>query len=274
MKHLILYTLILFCFTNLLVAGGWNQKKYQLYTRYSFRYLSSDRYYDATGNKIKQATISDFSNSLYLEYGLFDELTLVGYIPFFRGTVSNNQVDEDGIVLVNGAKHFGFGDLDFGIRYGLIQDGSTVLATTFKLGFPTGANNHALLLLGDGEADYSFGLELGHSFYPTAMYGTAALSYKKRSNGFSNEIFANLELGYNINSDLLFAIKVNSNFLLSAINPSSDWKNIFSQSEYKAYSLELSQKVYENLVLFISLDSAFKAKNALAAPVYSIGFAL
>ena len=66
-------------------AGAWTQKKGEYYLKLAGGYLNTTQDIDAMGDKVDkvgEGRLRDVNGSAYLEYGISDQLTLVGSAPY------------------------------------------------------------------------------------------------------------------------------------------------------------------------------------------------
>ena len=253
---------------SILLAGGWNQKKGHGFFKYELRYLSAKKFYTSTGETIPITTVTSFSNALYGEYGLSDDITLIATIPF-QSILLNRTKSSLGTSITDGGKNTGLGDISVGIRYGLSQKGQTVYAAFTQIDLPTGDGSHALgLYTGDDETNVRVGLELGHS--SGDMYLTASGGYNFRSKDFFNEALFTLELGHWFGKSILSAVKLRGVYPSGTLG-TGGFNQAFQQSEYTAYTLEANYFVTKEIGVSLAYDSAFAVKNNFATPVYSFG---
>ncbi|MBT4099282.1 MAG: hypothetical protein HOE86_16650, partial [Gemmatimonadetes bacterium] len=76
-------------------AGAWTQPKTHGYYEISTQMLRGDDYRDRDGFATLIPTLSEYTVSLYAEYGLLDNVTLVGYAPLFKRITLNEQIGRD-----------------------------------------------------------------------------------------------------------------------------------------------------------------------------------
>ena len=257
---------------SLSFAGGWTKKKGGGFFQIGTRYLKANQSYNAAGEKVDIATIRNYFTSVYGEFGLTDNITLIGKIPF-SSLIMNNRETENGIQYGTGAKNSSIGDLSLGFRYGLQQEGWLVFALSSEVEFATGDDtNKSGLITGDGELNVKFGIELGASFGANG-YFVGSIGQNFRFEGFSNEFMLNLEYGVKISENLLTSVKLRN------VTPSKDltsggFNQAFQQSEYTSYAFEASYFIKKDLGVSVAFESAFNVKNNFAAPVLSIGMFL
>ena len=238
-------------------GGGWTKEKGKAFLKYELRLINAKKYYDFDSEQVDISKTSYISNSLYAEYGLLHNFTVNTNLSF--KSISTNDGDRS---------VSGLGDVAVGFKYGIIQDGPTVLAADLGLSFNTGDTNDSLLWTGSGQNNTIFGLSLGHSFYPLDAYLNLGLHYNLRSE-LDNEIHYNAEFGYKMNQ-FLAAIKLRGILISGDLNRDII-RSAFYQTEYHAYSLELNYFIQDNLGLTIAMDGAFKVKNNFAAAALSFG---
>lgn len=265
---LLLYVL----FISFTFAGGWTKKKGSGFFQLGTRYLNANQSYNAFGDKVDIATIKNYYTSFYGEFGITDNITLIGKLPF-SSLIMNNRETENGIQFGTGAKNSSLGDISLGFRYGLDQEGWLVFALASETEFATGDDvNSSGLITGDGELNTKLSLEVGASFGKNG-YFVGSVGQNFRSEGFSNEFMLNLEYGIKLSESFLTSVKLRN------VTPMDDltgggFNQAFQQSEYTAYALETSYFIKEDLGVSVAFESAFNVKNNFVAPVLSVGIFL
>ena len=163
-------------------AGAWSQPRGHLYAKLSGISYSSDEIFDAMGKRAAMGIDEDRFDAnqtfLYLEYGLFDRLTLVAKTSAGRLVAENHLVE---------MTTRGIGDADLGLKYQLV-DKPLVLASSISLKLPTGYHKEYDPALGTGEIDLEFRLLAARSLYPLPLYVGAETGYRLRGGLFSNQI--------------------------------------------------------------------------------------
>jgi hypothetical protein len=167
-------------------AGAWTRKQESFYAKMSFTTLNTDQYHTKDGETITTADFHTWSVNLYGEYGIVDRLTTIVRFPFLRraGYVTSES-------------YTGIGDLDLGLKYGIIT-GSTPLAAGISVEFPTGneegkgalkhiPGGYIALPTGDGELNTTLSLHGSHSFHPAPAYLSLDVGYNIRTQGFTDE---------------------------------------------------------------------------------------
>ena len=219
-------------------------------------------------------TLADYTISLYSEYGLRDDLTVVGYLPFKRITLNKQVGEPSGFVYFQGDDVTGLGDAQIGLRYRIAQSGPTVISGALTLGLPLGEETQANgLLTGDGETNQILALQLGHSLYPAPAYVNVDLGYNNRINGFSDELLYAIEAGYTHGKWMAVArvrgteSRENGDDLVSG-----GMGGLYANNQsFLTYGPELIYSMDDQLGLAASVVNTTRVKNALSAPVFSFG---
>ena len=268
--------ILIICVSNNIFAGGWTKKKGKFYIQLSSQYMSSSKFHDINGTLVKINTLSDFTLSLYTEYGITDNLSLVAYLPFYHRLALNKiQGSGSGTVYFPGAVKNGISDSDIGIKYKLAEEGQSVLSAGFSLGIPFGDSNDSNgLLTGDDEFNQKINLQFGHSFYPLPIYFSAFAGYNFRHKGYTDEFNFGVEAGY------IFGNKLLAIFRITGLKPLRNGDNtiaggaggLFSnKQQYISYGPELLYSLTDNLGITAGVNSGTWARNVLSAYVYRIG---
>lgn len=281
MKKLILTTALLSIISISFAGGGWPQSKGKGYFKLGQNFIIADKFYNLQGEIIDIPTISLYTTSLYGEYGITDRLTAVAYIPFFvRSTLNEIERRQSGTI-EPGDELNSFGDTDIGFKYGLSEGKSIALAATVTFGLPLGktaegttdAGEPRILQTGDGEFNQMLMIDASHSFYPKPIYVSLGVGYNNRTKGFSDEIRATSEIGYQPSSHWNLAMKV---FITQSTNNGDSGggagSGVFGNNvEYVSFGPEVSYTFKENFGAVASAAFASSGQNLLAAPNYGVG---
>ena len=274
--------ILLFITANILQAGAWTQGKNKYYFQASYQSLSGDQFYDADGNKISMNKLTDHTISLYGEYGLTDDITIFGYIPFYKDLTIEDT--EGGIIpdvkTVGGDRNKGgVSDIDFGAKIKLASYKQSVFSASVLFGIPTGdSDEQGGLVLGDGEFNQAVIFNAGHSLYPLPSYITWGLGYNNRTEGYSDEIFAYLEGGYSfMERKLTLILKVRGLFSVDngdGLAKGGYGKVFADEQSYIAYGPTINYKLNKNLGINASVTTGAAASNIISALVYRVGISI
>jgi len=271
--------LFLICTTSLFAQ--WNKGKGNGYYKLSAWSVVADKHYTDTGEIDPNPTRGTFSFSFYGEYGLTNKIDLITYIPFFTRNFQNNVVSGTrGNVITEGATLDAFGDLDVGIRYGIIKNNFLALSASLKLGLPTGETSGgtelALLQSGDGEFNQLLQIDLGIPFklitFPA--YGKTFVGYNSRSQGFSDEVHLGGEIGVKFFNRVWLTGRLNllKSTKNGALDPATANGSIFANNiEYTNLGLGFAYYINKKIGLSYEYGSAISGRIIAAAPSHSVG---
>ncbi|MFQ5707702.1 MAG: hypothetical protein ACE5HO_09655 [bacterium] len=201
MKLLSTKSLYFFAFlftTKLLFAGAWTQKKGHYYAKLSVQRFASRSQYLLNGDKERLADNGEIIDSgvfFYLEYGLFNNFTIVGSLPFRRLNFSCATSNCDNTTT-------GVGDFYGAFRYQLSQKPWVVsVQSGIKVasGYETDEEKlNSAPPLGDGQTDVDFHLLLGRSILDYRGYVNVDVGYRARSGEPVDEIPYAFEAGFDL----------------------------------------------------------------------------
>lgn len=258
-------------------AQGWTQPKGQFFLKLDFSFIHARDFYGPDANIYSingsGTRLGSYTTALYGEYGLSKKLTLIAYTPFLvRNTVNEGIGAITGEVLQPGLENTAFGDVDLGVRYGLLKKGKFVLSTSLMLGIPSGDyKNPDLLYTGDGEFNQLLRVEWGYG--AARWYTNGAVGFNKRSKCFSDESRLNAEFGYwLLKSRLLSSAKVVVAQSFFNGDPGGSSNGLFANNvEYISPQLALTWEHKGKWGLSALFAGALEGTNALAAPAVSLG---
>ena len=258
-------------------AGAWTQKRGEGYYKLGLRVVRATRFYDPGGNRISIPTTGDYTTSFYGEYGLTDRLTLVADIPFKRITLNRQVERTSGFVLFDGDAKTGVADSDFGVRFGLIREGQSVLSAELLLGVPIGDDDQQNgLLTGDGEFNQLTKLQFGQSLYPKPVYFSGEVGFNNRTNGYSDEFRYGAEIGYTFHSKFLAIFRIRGvESLKNGDGALGGMVGLFANDQsYLSYGPELVYSVDQAFGVSVGIEGATRGENVLSAAAFSLGFSV
>jgi len=194
--------IFLLAYSSTFAGGGWPKEKNTYYLKLASFLLSADENFNKFGDRNDLLTQGLFNISVYGEYGITDRLTAVAHIPFLARTFEN-ELFENGVQNPSfpGRDQNTFGDIELGLKYGLLKAGKFSWTAGITLGIPTGNSDGGVnepLATGDGEFNQIIRTDLGISLYNSkefSLYGNVYGGVNFRSEDFSNEFRGGLELG-------------------------------------------------------------------------------
>ena len=249
-------------------AGGWPQSKGGGFAKLDVYMINAGSVFDDDGESVDIPDYSFLSTNLYMEGGITESLTGIIYLPVYVSSESDPIFGSEQITTS------GIGDLDIGVRYGLIRRDRWVLSGVLLLGIPTGsAEEDELLWTGDGEFNQLVKAEAGLSI-TESIYGVAGAGYNFRSEGFSDEFHFDTEIGIGLLDNRVFAaLKFFGR--LSMDNGDDDvfgGYGMFSNNTgFVSYGPEITYISKKGLGISFNTFGASYGRNLLAAPSFSIG---
>ncbi len=183
-------------------AGAWTQKKGEYYLKLAGGYLNTTQDIDAMGDKVDkvgEGRLRDVNGSAYLEYGISDQLTLVGSAPYKN--MKDTRTFQTGTAL---ERRWGFGDVELRIRR-LLWSKDFVASVAAGAKVPTWFDDdeNTRVPLSTRKLDGDVRVLLGKSLYPVPGYVTGEVGYRMRGGTFSNEWFYTLEAGVTVDRVLI-----------------------------------------------------------------------
>lgn len=272
MKKLI--TSIIACSTLLvgICGGGWTNPKGEYYVKLNQSILSGNKFFSKSGELTDITTFSLYTTSVYGEYGIQDRLTGIVNLPFLARPVLNREVSANtGAEVAPGDSYTGIGDIDLGVKYGILKDSKFVLAGSVYLGLPTGAvgvGKTQLLQTGDGEFNQMLQLDLSTSF--SNFFTSVRAGINNRTKGFSEEFRYGAEFGYAKGKVIAIGKLDGVESLFNGDENAGNGGSIFSNNlEYMAWTVEAGYFVTKSLGIGASIIGAISGRNILGAPNYN-----
>jgi hypothetical protein len=269
--------------------SGWTQDQNAGYFKLNQSTIRAGRFFNPEGDLIDITTTSVYSTAVYGEYGLNDRFTaLLNAQLFVRSTINNLESRIDGAV-IPGDEFNGLGEIQLGLKYGIIKTGPIVLAASTQLKLPSGQNvggNSELLQSGDGAWGALGMVHASHSFYPKPLYANLSVGYQWRGTAdlaytsgpvnvnYDDALIWGGELGWTPNSSWVIAFKwtqvqpFGSDSAEGVTGSSSIFGNRLA---YFALIPEVNYITARNWGISASAGGVFFARNILAAPSYNLG---
>lgn len=177
------------------IAGAWVPEVGSGYNKLAF----SD--FEATNFFGSNESFNEFegqNTSLYIEQGIAKNLAVTLNTLYQE----IEQIDSDDFRTSN----TGFGDLEVGFRYNLVN-GPYVLSTALTFKLPNLYNENDELPLGNGQEDYEARLLFGKSLNRYGYFGLET-GYRYRTSSPSDEIRYLVEYGFSATKNLYFRTKL------------------------------------------------------------------
>ncbi|MEO0425403.1 MAG: hypothetical protein AAF184_23925 [Pseudomonadota bacterium] len=176
-------------------AGAWTLPRGDGYNKFAANYFWANDTFGPGADGFEQ--FEDITVNYYGEYGLRDNLTLIGQLPV---RISSNDS------LTGDTDNFGVGDVDLALRYNLVNS-DWVLSTQFLYKLPFLYSEDAELPLGNGQSDFEGRLQLGKSLHPFGYFG-AEVGYRVRLQEPSDELRYLVEYGFDASKNVYLRAKL------------------------------------------------------------------
>ncbi len=273
MKRIVFFLCVVLSFHSF-AGGGWSQKKGEGFFYLYQRMLRGKKFFANDKSIVNIATTGAYFTSLYGEYGVTNRLTAIGTVPLFV-RVTKNAVDYSSGLYIPGDQVNSFGDVDLGLKYGLIQDKPVVLAVSLLAGIPSGnpkGGSSEILQTGDGEFNQQVRFDVSGGFN-SGIYLSSYAGFNNRTNGFSDEFHYGIEVGYAKNKLLLMLKSTGVESFYNG-NAAIIQTGIFSNNiEYLSIGLEGGYYLdkAKKVGVLGGVNGAFFARNLLAVPSIHLG---
>lgn len=206
-------------------AGAWTMPKGKLYTRLAFSEYEANRFFKDNGGsqsyspgdaaKKRNFDYDEQTWSFYAEYGLLDNLTLIGSFDYkeLEWTFQSITLPNGTFIGAKSTRSSGLADINLGFRYRLLatETGALSLQTMHKSAQAYDEEDLGPLeiQLGDAQDDFEMRLQYGQSFYPLFPgYCNIEAGYRWRSEYMADEFVYLLEIGADITKALYVRSKL------------------------------------------------------------------
>lgn len=261
-------------------AGAWTKPEGGGYVKLGSATFLSDHAYDNRGNVVDTAPFLLRAETLYayLEYGVVDGLTAVGYVPY---VISTNQ-HGSGVSFHT----LGMGDAMAGLQLALLAYGPVVLSSRVELkvplyqgapsvqgrrtravpGFPRTATYFPAL--GDGQVDLSGFVSLGASLPWLDGFFSAESGYRLRTGAVTDALVVNANGGAFLLGRRLLLL-VNASAILTF--PSGDEARVFVGKGYWSVGPAFMLYVSDSLAIEVGADLVTRGVNAAGGVQMQLG---
>jgi len=280
-RLLILLVTACFCIPRASTAGAWTQPKGRHYLKLGLNRFSSRSQYFLDGDRqplSDNGKVTDLSLSAYLEYGLFEELTLVASVPF-------KQINFSCAVEGCDYSSSGIGDIYAGFRYRVARTSWQVSVQT-GLKIPTGYQTDEAELqsappLGDGQTDFEFKLLFGRAILNYLGYVNIDVGFRARSAEPVDEVPYALEMGLNLTKEYMLIGKLYGVRSIAENDNQTDFRIIDGKIEnfvgtgavedFTKVQFQLLYKLSPHRQLSFEFDQVITGRNTSHATTLGVG---
>lgn len=200
---------LLAVFSSSAWGGAWCMPKGSLYSKLTYNYYFAVDTFDEDGHKRRNPNGSSFRDeniTWYNEYGLLDNLTLFASVPY-KWLKSRYRFTEGGDLKSKTFTYEGLGDVDLGIKYGLLKD-PVVLSLQFLTKVAWFYDRDEEVPPGNNQTDYELKVLMGKSLWPFPGYCGLEMGYRWRTGSPSDEYRYLVEFGMDLVKNLSCRIKL------------------------------------------------------------------
>ena len=274
LKTLLIMGCLALSTTPSLAGGGWTPPSGSGFFKLGQNAIIANRYFQPDGSVVDITTISLYTTSIYGEYGLTDRLAGVVYAPLFVRSTLNAIEYTSGRTPVPGDQVNSIGDVDVGLKYGLIKNGPVVVSVGLTLGLPLGktaGGETGILQTGDGEFNQLLTVQASWAF--GAFYASALLGLNNRTNNFSEEFRYGLEVGYSFGNKLLAQLRwYGVESFKNGSGEGGAGNSIFANdTEFLSVTPEVAYALTDRLGVTANVGLALYGSKILASPNYGVG---
>lgn len=231
-------------------AGAWTQEKGKSYHRAAANYYYADEEYDADGDSTDMpfnGEFTDFNLNYYMEYGILDELTVIGsaYYKMIEREDDYYKYETDGM-----------GDMDLGLRYRLHNSDIGIFSVQGLVKIPEFYDEDDALPLGNGQYDYELRLLFGRSLWPVIPgYMNLEAGYRWRAKDPSDEFRYLVEIGSEFGKNFYGRAKLDALVSMDNADHNTDaFGNPTASIEYDLAKLDLTLGYHLNTQWGLELE--------------------
>jgi hypothetical protein len=268
MKQAIATGLLIVLSAGAAFAGAWTAPKNSYYEKLAFNYYFANETFDKGGNRgatPNSGKFTDYNVSNYFEFGLTNDLTIINALTYKWLENSNDQGRTRGD---------GFGDVDLGVRYKLLDHEKIgIISTQALVKIPGAYGKNDPLPLGNGQVDAEFRLLYGRSLYPLIPgYANIEFGYRWRDGDPSDEVRYLIEFGVDITQKLYTRVKLDGIFSMDNGLKLDSSGNPTSTNNYDLGKLDLTlgYKIAPSWGVEASYVPALYGQNTAAGTTYSL----
>jgi len=217
-------------------AGAWTQEKGRSYHRVAVNYYYADEEYNTNGDFRSMpfnGEFTDFNLNYYVEYGILDELTVLGsvYYKMIEREDDYYKYETNGM-----------GDLDLGLRYRIDHSRIGIFSVQGLVKIPELYDEDDAMPLGNGQYDYELRLLYGRSLWPVIPgYMNLEAGYRWRAKAPADEFRYLVEIGSEFGKNFYGRAKLDAIVSMDNADDATDaFGNPTNTLEYDLAKLDLT----------------------------------
>ena len=265
-------------------AGAWTQKRGHFFNKVGLLRFDSSSQYLLNGEKkplTNNGQVIDVTFYDYFEYGLFDNLTLMGSVPFKRVSFS---------CAIQGCNKStsGFSDVYAGFRYKL-SESTWITSIQAGVKLATGYETDEQKLdtappLGDGQTDVEFRLLVGRSIANGTGYLNLDAGFRARSGEPVDEVPFAVEAGIRLTKSYMLIGKIHGVRGIKEDNKQQNFRIVNGTIEnfvgtgaledFVKAQVQLVYKFNATMDVSFEFDQVLTGRNTSQASTVGIGLAI
>lgn len=245
------------CFTaSIAYAGAWTQKSGKGLFVQNMSYYFADRFFDNSGRKSPLDDYQKYELNPYIEYGLYDDVTIGSNIFLYQTSQKNSATNTK-------YTNWGLGDSEFFLRYRLRQNQGLVFSVEPMLKIPSPEKNNVLPRIGSDNIDTGLTFSAGYGFQAWKLnhYINADIGYRHRFGEATDQLKFSVTAGLSVSNDTM----ITSQIFITKRTGSRN-QEIFTQSSGDNYDLSKLQlsaihKINDDISLQTGIFKDISGKN-------------
>jgi hypothetical protein len=268
-------------FTTVSFAGGpWTQSKGGGYAQLSFSSITAPSLFNRSGDSYQlYRKVADQTLQSYMEYGITDNLTLLGNIPFkFVSTGEETFEVDSSLVTVPfpSGSLAAIGNISLAAKYKLL-DTKWQIAAQLKADAASSSYD-ASTALQTGYDCWSYQPMLLAGYSKNNWYGFVSAGFTIRSNHFSESFNMTGEAGYGFfkqKTYLILMLDLDKSFLNDSTQREDYLRTglCVNNQEFLAIGLKLNQSIGDHWSINGSIIGAAYGNLVAEAPSFNLGIA-
>lgn len=252
------------------IAGAWTAEKGAMYHKLSMNLYTAEERFDSDRDTVdfdRDGDFRDFNTGYYLEYGLYDNLTLSGSISF-----KSLKFEDDSVI----NRSTGFSDLDLAAKYRILETTGGAFSVQGLVKIPDTYDDKDSVPMGNGQYDTEVRFLYGQSLYPVLpAYCNFEAGYRYRAEEPADEIRYLLEFGMDFSKNCYGRIKLDGIWGMDNADDESDINgNPAASLDYDLGKLDMvvGYKMRGNTAIEFGCRPDIYGKNTSSGVNWSIAY--
>jgi protein XagA len=263
---------IIACWTSYSFGGAWTAKKGTSYNKLAANYYHSDENYIEDSDRLgfpNNGEFQEYNLNYYGEYGLTDQLTLIGSFYYKKISYEDDNIELD---------TWGMGDVDLALKYKLLEGSIGILSAQGLVKIPELYDEDDDLPLGNGQYDYELRILYGRSLRPILPgYYNSEIGYRWRAEEPSDEFRFLAEFGMDFGKRFYGRVKLDGLLGIDDGEKSADSSGnptISNDFDLIKLDIALGYKMTKHWGLEAAYTPSIYGQNTAAGATYTLALIL